>query len=101
MANGSDLDLDSIWADVPSDKMTIKDKAVKDSFFHISKSWENLPCDKHHGGIEWLKKCMYILIGMGIIITTLLIPILIEIAPQMFNRRVAAETNVEGNEDGE
>ncbi len=99
--NGNDLELDGIWEDVPHEQMTIKDKAVKDSFHHISTQWKDLQCKKHHKAIEWLQRGMWILIGMGIIITTLLLPMLFKFGDLIFRNKVVAESNNERVEDVE
>lgn len=45
-----------IWDDVPAEEMTLKDKAIKDSFLCLCAAWGQLECVKHAKEIKCLKR---------------------------------------------
>jgi len=83
MANGDGLNLEKIWEDVPVNE-DVKIKAIKDSFIAVGTAWEHLPCKERAGELRALRKFMYVLMGIGIVISVALIPLLIEFLPKLF-----------------
>ena len=82
MANEDDLNIKDVWDDVPVED--VQTKAIKDSLIIIGTAHHNLPCKERAGELRALRKFMYVLMGIGIVISVALIPLLIEFLPKLF-----------------
>ena len=79
MANGNDLKLEEIWNDFPKAEMDVKTKCIKDSFIAVSRKWGELPCHEHRDGIEANKRFRIVMLAMGCVIITVLMPIAVAV----------------------
>ena len=77
MANGKNPHFDDYWAGIPDDEMTRVAIATKHSFVYLSRILESAPCEKHNARISRIEKLVWVLTGIGLFATAVIIPFVV------------------------
>jgi len=86
MADGEETGIEEIWDGVKTDDDPSGFKmAVKSSLIITAKHLKGLPCQTRKKEISNLKKFMWLLMGMGILMAVALVPMAIEMIPKLFD----------------